>query len=88
MEDLKNELRELIISTLEMEDVSPDDIEDDTILFGDGLGLDSIDALELGMALRKTYGIRINGKTNEVRQNFATISSLAEFVAAHRQAPE
>ena len=58
MDSLKLELKQLIISTLELEDITPDDIVDDAPLFVDGLGLDSIDALELGQALKKQYNIK------------------------------
>jgi len=74
-------LKELIVSALKLEDLSPDDIGDDEALFGEpGLGLDSIDALELGVAIRKTYGIRIETVSDEVRRHFSTVAALAAFI--------
>jgi acyl carrier protein len=82
---LEHEIKELIISSLELEDVRPDDIEDDQPLFGDGLGLDSIDALELGLALQKRYGVSMSSDSEQVRRHFASIKALAAFVAAERK---
>ena len=77
--DLVLELKNLIINTLKLEDVTPGDIEDDAPLFGEGLGLDSIDALELVVALEKTYGIFI--PDSEVgKKVFRSVNALAEFV--------
>ena len=85
MTALELELKRLIISSLKLEDVAPEEIASDEALFGDeGLGLDSIDALELGVALRKTYGITIETVNDEVRRHFATIASLAAFIAGAR----
>ena len=64
------ELKELIISGLNLEDVAPGDINDDEPLFGDGLGLDSVDALELGLLVQKKYGIVLNSKTQNLKQIF------------------
>lgn len=85
MPSLEHEIKELIISSLELEDVRPDDIEDDQPLFGDGLGLDSIDALELGLALQKRYGVSMSSDSEQVRRHFASIKALAAFVAAERK---
>ncbi len=80
---MEAELKRLIISALKLEDLSPEDIASDEALFGEsGLGLDSIDALELGVALRKTYGLKVETVTDEVRASFATVASLARFIAA------
>lgn len=74
-------MKQLIVSALKLEDLSPEDIDSEEPLFGDaGLGLDSIDALELGVAIRKTYGIRIETVSDEVRRHFASIRSLAAFI--------
>ena len=82
--DIKEELKNLIITTLELDEITPDDIIDNEPLFVDGLGLDSIDALELGMALKKKYNI-VMGHNNDTNKNhFASINSLAEFVEANR----
>ena len=83
--DLENELRELIVEALAFEDIEASDIDSSAPLFGDeGLGLDSIDALELGVALRKKYNIQIDSVTEEVKHFFYSISSLAQFIANHQ----
>ena len=86
MADLEHELKELVVSALGLEDVTPDEIDSDEQLFVSGLGLDSIDGLELGMAIRKKYGIKPQGTKEEIRAIFATISSLARYIAAQRSA--
>ncbi len=69
------------MSALKLEDLSPDDIDSDEALFGDsGLGLDSIDALELGVAIRKQFGIKIETVTEDVKRYFSNIHSLAAFI--------
>lgn len=85
MQALTLELKQLIISALSLEDVSPDDIDPAAALFGDGLGLDSIDALELGLALQKRYGITLSADSEETRQHFASVDALARLVAAQRK---
>jgi acyl carrier protein len=81
--DLVLELKNLIINTLKLEDMTPGDIEDDAPLFGEGLGLDSIDALELVVALEKTYGVFI--PDSEVgKKVFRSVNALAEFVKTYR----
>lgn len=77
---LNLEIKELIISSLGLEDIAPEDIEDDAPLFGEGLGLDSVDALELGLALQKHFGIQFNTKTQNLREHFTDINTLAAFV--------
>ena len=78
-DDLVLELKKLIIGTLRLEDILPEDIEDDGPLFGDGLGLDSIDALELVVALEKVYGVVI--PDSEVGEKvFRSVNTLARFV--------
>jgi acyl carrier protein len=86
MTALEPEIKTLIIETLGLEDMTPDDIGSDDLLFGEGLGLDSVDALELGLALQKRYGITLEPETKNMRQHFATVASLAAFVASHRGA--
>ncbi|WP_295466208.1 phosphopantetheine-binding protein [uncultured Pseudomonas sp.] len=86
MTDLNLELKSLIIEALGLEDVTVDDIGDDQTLFGEGLGLDSVDALELGLAIQKRYGIRIDAEAKDTRTHFANVNSLAAFVAAQRAA--
>lgn len=82
--ELENELKELIISSLNLEDVTPEDIDRQAPLFNDGLGLDSIDALELGLALKKKYGITLSAENEDNKKYFANLAALAEFVQANR----
>ena len=77
---MENEIKLLIIESLFLEDIKPEDIKNDEALFGDGLGLDSIDALELGIALQRKYGIIIKEGDEKNRQHFASVNSLIEFV--------
>jgi acyl carrier protein len=84
MSDLERELKELIVSSLGLEDVTPDDIQSDEPLFGEGLGLDSIDGLELGMAIRKKYGVKPQGSKEAIRAIFATVTSIASFIASQK----
>ncbi len=81
---LENELKQLIIDALNLEDVTVDDIEREEPLFDEGLGLDSIDALELGLAIRKRYSVRIDAEKDDVVKIFASIVSLAEFIESER----
>lgn len=83
MSDLKTQLKEIIIKAANLEDVTPADIDEAQPLFVEGLGLDSIDALELSVALEANYGINISD-TETARAAFASIDALAEFVAEHR----
>lgn len=78
---LKLEIKHLIIQALDLEDTTPDDIADDATLFGDdGLGLDSIDALELGIALRKKYQLQLEANDAGNREHFRSVSKLAALV--------
>lgn len=86
MADLEQELKQLIVSALRLEEVAPDDIDSTEPLFGEGLGLDSIDALELGVAIRQRFGIRIEAVTDEVKSHFASVRALAQFVDSQRSA--
>ncbi|MGZ4960452.1 MAG: phosphopantetheine-binding protein [Methylomonas sp.] len=86
MENLEAELKRLIIDVFELEDISPDDIASDSPLFGEGLGLDSIDALELGLALKKRYNIYIDTHSTELVEHFASVKSLARFVVSQQEA--
>lgn len=83
-EALCEELKALIIDALNLEDVTPADIETNAPLFNEGLGLDSIDALELGLALKKKYGITITAESEDNRKHFASVAALANFVEANR----
>ena len=86
MQQLENDIKELIISSLALEDISPDDIDPAAPLFVDGLGLDSIDALELGLALQKRYGVSLSAESEEVRAHFASVKALAAFVVSQGKA--
>ncbi|WP_110668878.1 phosphopantetheine-binding protein [Salinicola halophilus] len=81
---LEHELKEMIIESLELEDVTPEDIDPEEPLFVEGLGLDSIDALELGLALQKRYGITLESDGEASREHFANLKSLAALVEARR----
>ncbi len=85
-EGLEAELKKLIVEALVLEDIAPDEIETDAPLFVEGLGLDSIDALELAMALEERYGVKIEDDPETNRQIFASVKSLADFVTAQRAA--
>lgn len=81
MDALKLEIKRLIIEALGLEDTKPEDIDDDAPLFGDeGLGLDSIDALELGVALRKKYQLQLEANDVSNREHFRSVSNLARLV--------
>ena len=84
MDALETEIKILIVEALKLEDLVPGAIASDEPLFVDGLGLDSIDALELGVALRKRYGIRIESVTEEVKAHFANVCSLAQFIRSQQ----
>lgn len=77
---LEFDIKKLIIQTLKLEDLQPCDIARDAPLFGEGLGLDSIDALELGMALSRQYGIKLDREEGSTRNHFFSIKTLAHFV--------
>ena len=79
MDDLKRKLKELLIERLKFEDMTPEDIQDDEPLFAGGLGLDSIDALEIVVMLETEFGIKVKNE-NSARESFQSVSSLAEFV--------
>lgn len=85
MKETEQALIELIIEALNLEDLTPDDIDTEAPLFGDGLGLDSIDALELGVAVRRKYGVNLDVDSEEIREHFASVASLARFVTADNQ---
>ena len=86
MQQLEHDIKALIISSLALEDITPDDIDSAAPLFVSGLGLDSIDALELGLALQKRYGVSLSAESEEVRAHFASVKALAAFVTAQGKA--
>ena len=83
MEALQQELKEKIIAVLNLEDINPSDISNEDPLFGDGLGLDSIDALELIVLLDKDYGIKLTDP-KEGKHIFQSITTMADYVEANR----
>lgn len=83
MKELKQELKEKIITLLNLEDISVEDISDNDSLFGDGLGLDSIDALELIVMLAKDYGIKLSDP-KEGRKIFESIEIMAAYISENR----
>jgi acyl carrier protein len=84
MQELELEIKKLIVSALQLEDLKVEDIPSDETLFGEGLGLDSIDALELGVALRKRFGLTIETVNDDLKQHFRNVQSLAAFVQAQQ----
>ncbi|WP_421243130.1 phosphopantetheine-binding protein [Aeromonas enteropelogenes] len=81
---LTEEIKQLIIDSLNLEGMTPTDIDADAPLFNDGLGLDSIDALELGLAIKGRYGIVLSADDENTRRHFASVTALAALVAAQR----
>ncbi len=77
---LEEDIKKLIIKSLELEDISVDDIEDEAPLFNEGLGLDSIDALELGMALKKKYNLTLSSDKDENSEYFYSVKTLADYI--------
>ena len=84
MADLHLELKQKIIEILELEDIEPSDIVDEDPLFVEGLGLDSIDALEIGLMLQVNYGIHLKADSDETRQHFASVNALVALVESQR----
>ena len=84
MDELEREIKELIVEALMLEDLTPDEIDSEEPLFVDGLGLDSIDALELAIAIEKRFGISIKASDEEKRKIFSNVRELATYVAQHR----
>lgn len=85
MIQLQEEIKQLIIDVLNLEEITTDDIETDMPLFGEGLGLDSIDALELGLAIKNHYGIVLSAENDETKQVFHSVKTLADFISAQQQ---
>lgn len=80
MRPFENEIKTVIIESLDLEDMSIDDIDSKEPLFGEGLGLDSIDALELGLALKKKFDIKLDSSSEESKKHFYSVSTLADFI--------
>jgi acyl carrier protein len=85
MQSYDDEIKQLIIDVLELEDVRPADIDSDAPLFVEGLGLDSIDALELGVAIHKRYGITLSADSNDTRRHFASVRALGLMINRNRK---
>ncbi len=85
-EEIETKLKETVVSALDLEDLTPADIETDMPLFGEGLGLDSIDALELGMAVKKAFGVSFSSNPADNKQIFRSVKTLADYVEAQQKA--
>ena len=83
-DEIEKKLKEIIVSALDLEDLTPADIETDAPLFGDGLGLDSIDALELGMAIKKAFGVKFSSNPADNKKIFHSVKSLADYIEGQR----
>ncbi|MDR1489632.1 MAG: phosphopantetheine-binding protein [Desulfovibrio sp.] len=81
--DIREVLKREIIKELKLEDISPEDIKEDAPLFGDGLGLDSLDAIELVVLVQRNFGVALDN-AEEARQAFASLNSLAKFIESRR----
>ena len=79
-EEIRTALKQMIVESLRLDDVRPDDIEDGAPLFGEGLGLDSIDALELAVAIEKRFGVKIQAEDEQNKQVFRSVASLAAHI--------
>jgi acyl carrier protein len=84
MSETELAVKKLIIEALKLEDITPEEIASDEPLFGSGLGLDSIDAMQLGVAIRRQYGIKFETVNDEVKAHFANVRSLARFIDTQR----
>ena len=83
MDELILKLKKEIIEVLNLEDIKPEDIDENASLFGEGLGLDSIDALELIVLMEKNYGIKLQN-ANEGKEIFKSVRVMAEYIQQHR----
>lgn len=84
-QETEDKLKEIIVSSLDLEEVSPLEIETDAPLFGEGLGLDSIDALELGMAIRREFGVSFSKDPAENKRIFRSVKTIAEYIEGQKQ---
>lgn len=85
MNELIVEVKQLLIESLNLEDVAPSDIDTEAPLFGEGLGLDSIDALEIAVALKKRYGVTLDSNAPDTRRYFRSVRTLTELIAQSRK---
>jgi acyl carrier protein len=86
-EALEFRVKQLIVESLMLEDIKPDDIDTEAPLFVEGLGLDSIDALELAMVLHEEFGVRTTQGDERNRERFYSVKSLAEFIRSEQAGP-
>ena len=82
---LEREVAELIVESLNLEEVQAEDIDAEAPLFGDGLGLDSIDALEIALAISMRYGFQMRSDDSENQRIFGSLQSLSQYIAKHRK---
>lgn len=82
MNELEDAIKEMIVDALQLEDIRPEDIDTDAPLFGEGLGLDSIDALELGVALKKRFGLTLSSNDPSIKDHFRSVASLAKLISS------
>ena len=85
LEETEQKVKVIIVSSLDLEDVSPSDIDTEAPLFGEGLGLDSIDALELGMAIKREFGISFSKDPAENKRVFRSVRALAAHIMEQKQ---
>ena len=85
-EELENKLKGIVVDSLDLEDLAVQDIDSDVPLFGEGLGLDSIDALELGMAVKKTFGVTFSSNPGENKKTFYSVKTLADYIEQQKKA--
>ena len=85
--ELERELKSLLVDALKLEDTAPEDIDSGEPLVGEGLGLDSIDILELAMAIHREYGVKTGSDDQQNREVYSSVRSLAEFILEHRAGP-
>ena len=85
MQSFEDEIKQMIIDVLQLEDITPLEIDSDAPLFVEGLGLDSIDALELGVAIQKRYSITLSASSEENRRHFASVRALALMIESNRK---
>ena len=84
-EELENKLKGIVVDSLDLEDLAVQDIDSDVPLFGEGLGLDSIDALELGMAIKKAFGVTFSQNPADNKAIFRSVNTLADFIQEQKK---
>ena len=86
-DEIESRLKEIVVTALDLEDLTAADIGTDVPLFGEGLGLDSIDALELGMAVKKEFGITFSSNPADNKKIFRSVKTLADYIEGQRPPP-